>query len=108
MNSRRDIELALDSPSSSGEGSEVISPMVAGRSSPTARPQKQQSKILMMSTTDRESLSNRSSSTRAPIAHKKPSWEKTCRTYGSMCMAIFLFAGGIVRSYRLSVYLSGV
>jgi hypothetical protein len=92
MFGQRDIELAQDSPTTSTEG-EVANPMVGGRMSPKSTAK---GKVMMMSTTDRESISNRGSSSRSLIQHKKPTWDKTCKTFGSLCMAVFLFAGGIV------------
>lgn len=95
MFGNNDLESGADS------SSEVISPMVT-RSTPKQHEKtynQQQSKILMMSTTDRRTESNATTETstgRATIATKKVSWEKRCKRFGSLCMAIFLFAGGIV------------
>jgi hypothetical protein len=96
MFGNRDIELAQDSPTASRDDGEVISPLAGGRMSPNRPAAKHEAKVMMMSTTDRESLSSRGNSMRTPIIRKKQSWEKTCKTYGSLCMAIFLFAGGLV------------
>jgi hypothetical protein len=102
MFGQRDAKLAQDSPPHSND-EEIYNPFAHGRQSPPKPTlgKKEPSKILMMSTTDRESLSTRGVSFREPIARKKPSMEKTLKTYCSLCMAVFLFAGGLVGLFDL-------
>jgi hypothetical protein len=99
MFGQRDAKLLQDSPPHSNE-EDTYNPFAHKHGPPSPpRPtqgKKESSKILMMSTTDRESLSTRGVSFREPIARKKPSMEKTLKTYCSLCMAVFLFAGGLV------------
>lgn len=93
MFGNNDLEAGVDS------SSEVRSPMVApSPPKPHDAIMKQQSKVLMMSTTDRSGgiVEGESSSGRMTIATKKVTWEKSCKRFGSLCMAVFLFAGGIV------------
>lgn len=76
---------------------EVVSPMAPLAADSPKDFQKDTRKVMMMSTTDRESLSGRkSNSIRPTIAIKKTPWEKLAKRFCSFCMAIFLFCGGIV------------
>ena len=75
---------------------EVISPMVASIVPKEGNSQKGKSKVYMMSPSEQTGRKTVSEPIRISTVRRGKSWEKSCKRFGSLCMAVFLFAGGIV------------